>query len=357
VKFPSFDLVPWLNEAKGVKYDLANSAAPPPKIEDLGIDMNKTPLGYANIWGFPELRELVAETYGVDEGEILLSSGTQEATFLALATLIKPGDKVAAEVPSYPPIFNLPLGIGARLIPIKRTFKSGFAIDPDEVERALIAGAKAVIITSPHNPSGRALAEPRLRELCELVERYKSHLIVDEIYKEMMPKPPELARHLSERAITVSGVSKAYGLGGARVGWALSDRKHVKEMRLAKDYVSVSNSTHGEMLAIAALKNRDKILRKNRKHIQKNLATVERWMRSQSAMKWAKPDGATISFPKLPAGVKSMDFGKKALKKGLLMAPGKYFGLENHMRLTYGCQEGELKAGLKVLGKLLEGMN
>lgn len=355
MKFPPFDLVPWLNEAEGVKYDLANSAAPPPLPGELDVDLENVPLGYANIWGFPELRELAAEAYGVEEDEILISSGTQEATFLALATLVSPGDKVAAEVPSYPPIFSLPTGIGARLVPIKRCFSKDFAIEPSAAESALKAGAKAVIVTSPHNPSGKALSDKALKELVELVEHYKSHLIVDEIYKEMLPRQPPLAKHLSDRAITVNSVSKSFGMGGARVGWALADRKLVAQMRLAKDYVSVSNSTHGEMLAIAALRNRENILRKNRKHVAENLARVDRWMRTQDALKWSKPDGATISFPKLPNGVKSMDFCKKALKNGLLLAPGKYFGLENHVRLTFGTQPKELDAGLKVLGKLLEG--
>jgi DNA-binding transcriptional MocR family regulator len=103
--FDDFDLVPWLNDAKGVKYDLANSSARQVDLKSLGIDLYKVPLGYANVWGFPELRSAVAEAYEVEEQEIALTSGTQEATFLALSCLLKPGDKVAAEVPSYPPVF------------------------------------------------------------------------------------------------------------------------------------------------------------------------------------------------------------------------------------------------------------
>ena len=354
MKFDDFDLVPWLNDAKGVMFDLANSAAMPPSLKSLGIDLEGVPLGYANIGGFPELRTTVAEVYDIEEKEVALTSGTQEASFLALASLTKPGGKVAVEVPSYPPVYTLPKALGCNVVPLKRLYTNDFAVQIGDVEGALKKGAKVICLTNPHNPSGKAIGAKNLAEICQLAESFKVYVIVDEIYKELMPKQPPLARHISESAMTVSGIAKAYGMGGVRVGWGIGPSWLTKKMHLAKDYVSVSNSTHGETIAIAALKQRAKILPKAQKYVQENLVTVDEFMSSQRSLAWVKPDGVNICFPKLPKGVKSIDFCKKALKIGVLLAPGKYFGQEGHVRLTFGCPKAELKGGLKELKNLLE---
>jgi aspartate/methionine/tyrosine aminotransferase len=353
--FDEFPLVQWLMDPRGVRYDLANSSAPSPDLRELGADLYGVPLGYDNVWGFPALRTAVAEAYDVDPSEIALTSGTQEASFLTLACLVKPGDRVAAETPSYPPIYSLPKALGCRLLPLRRKYENEFAVDLNEAERAFKAGAKALCVTNPHNPSGKAIGAKHLAELCQLAEKYKSYVIVDEIYKELLPKQPPLARHVSESAITVSGVAKMFGMGGVRVGWAIAPPKLVKRIHLAKDYISVSNSTHGETIAIAVLKNRRALLARARRHVQTNLELVEEFMRRQRAMTWVRPDGANISFPRLPKGTKSVPFCKKALKRGVLLAPGLYLGQEGHVRLTFGCKTEELKGGLAVLKRILEG--
>lgn len=345
MRFAPFPLVEWLKDAEGVRYDLANSSAPPMGPTDLG----GVPLGYANTWGFPELRRAVADAYDVEDGEIAITGGTQEACFLTLLSILKPGDRVAAETPSYPPIFQTPAGVGAEVVPLRRRHADGFQIDANEADDALKGGAKALIVTNPHNPSGVPLRN--LDELCAVAERRKAYIIVDEVYRELMARPAKVARCVSDRAITVSGVAKAYGLGGARVGWALAPKSVAKQIRLAKDHTTVSNSTHGEALAIAALRNRKSILRRNRALVGRNMSLAKRFVDSHDWLRWVEPE-ANMGFPRLPKGVKSVEFCRRALRRGLLLAPGKYFGLEGHFRMTFCCRESEMRDGLRALGEV-----
>ncbi|MBI5001233.1 MAG: pyridoxal phosphate-dependent aminotransferase [Euryarchaeota archaeon] len=355
MELPRFDLVDWLVANAGAPHDLATSAIAPVDIADLGIKIERLSMMYAEVGGSKALRKLLSDVYGVKDESITVSCGCQEANYLAAAAFLKPGDKVAAETPCYLPVLRMPALLGCKIIPLRRRPSASFDVEMHILEDVLGKGAKAVFLTNLHNPSGRMAREPQLQEICDAVERHRALLVMDEVYREFNPRPPPMAFHLSENAVSTNSLSKAYGMGGARVGWAFAHGPLPMKMQRVKDYTTVICAGMSELVAVAALEKRDGILARARKIVSENLSALDDWMARQRTFRWTRPDEANISFPKLPPGTKSVDFCRKALKRGVLLAPGKYLGLEGYVRFTCGTLPEKFRASLRALEPMVEG--
>jgi len=354
MELPRFDLVDWLVANTGATYDLATSAIAPIDIADLGVRIEKLSMMYAEVGGSKALRKLLSDIYHVKDDSITVSCGCQEANYLAAAAYLKPGDKVAAETPCYLPVLRMPALLGCKIIPLKRRPQAGFDVEMPLLEDALKKGAKAIFLTNLHNPSGRMTREPQLQEICEAVERRKALLVMDEVYREFNPRPPPMAFELSESAASTNSLSKVYGMGGVRVGWVFAHGSLPQRMQRVKDYTTVICAGMSELVAVKALEKRDELIARARRIVSENLSRLEPWMARQRTFKWTRPDDANISFPKLPPGVKSVDFCKKAMERGVLLAPGKYFGLEGHVRFTCGTLPAKFRESLSALEPMVE---
>lgn len=260
-------------------------------------------LGYTQTYGLPALREAIADTYdGLAAEDILCFAGASEAIYLAMRVLLDPGDHAVVVAPNYQTAETTPLSIcdvtGVALRP-----EDDWALDLAAVEAVLRPTTRVVSVNFPNNPTGAVPDEPTWRGLVELCDERGIHLFSDEVYRglELSPRValPQAA-DLSQTALSLNVMSKAYGLPGLRIGWiACRDRGVLDRLERAKHYTSICNAAPSEALAVIALRAREHILDRNRRIVAANLLVFDAFFsRFPDLFQWEHPQGGCVAFPR-----------------------------------------------------------
>jgi len=240
-------------------------------------------LGYTESPGHPELRKLIAEMYGGPIGpDQVICLVPEEAIFISMSTLLSPHDLVVAMMPSYQSLYEIAKARGCTVKPWWGTYTSGkgWTFELDGLRKALAEGAaeggtpKMLITNFPHNPTSWM---PTADEHAALVSVCREHSLLwfsDEMYWGLADErcgPTESSCTRYEHALTLSGLSKPYGLPGLRVGWvATQDKAVMAKLCHMKDYVTICGSAPSETLAIIGMRHREALLARARETSQRN---------------------------------------------------------------------------------------
>jgi aspartate/methionine/tyrosine aminotransferase len=303
-------------------------------------------LGYTESWGSPALREVIASRYeSVSPRKVLVHTGAEEAIFGFMNALLSPGDHVIVHYPCYQSLAELPRTLGCEVTLWKADPQAGWDLDFDFLKRSLKPSTKAVILNSPHNPTGYLMDGAKYEAVVELLEKEGVTLFMDEVYHGLEYDPSERLPHacdLSETAVSLGVLSKSQGLAGLRIGWVAShDTGLLEEMAEQKDYTTICNSAPSEFLAALALRHEKVFVEANRRRIADNLRLLDGFFDRQKArLEWVRPKAGCIAFPRLEDGSDADGFCERILKQsGVLLAPGSKFGLPGpHFRIGYGRQ-------------------
>ncbi|MGQ0840216.1 aminotransferase class I/II-fold pyridoxal phosphate-dependent enzyme [Actinokineospora sp.] len=285
-------------------------------------------LGYTETAGLPVLREAIAATYdGVTADDIVCFAGAEEALYLAMQVLLEPGDHAVGVTPDYQAAETVPLSVCA-VTGVALRAEHGWALDVDAVERALRRTTRLVSVNFPNNPTGAVPDETTWRRLVRLCERRAIHLVSDEVQRGLSDTALPQAVDLADSALSVNGLSKAYGLPGLRIGWiACRDRALLGMLARAKHYTSLCNSGPSEALALIALRARDRVLARNRRIVADNLPVFDAFFaRYPDLFEWAPPQGGTVCFPRYLGqdGVEAM-CAELVAQQGVLLLPASVF--------------------------------
>jgi aspartate/methionine/tyrosine aminotransferase len=313
-------------------------------------------LAYGDHLGIPELRARIADDWGVDADEVLVTPGAAAALFLVHTALLHPGDHLVVMRPNYATNLETPRAIGAEVTFVDTRWEDGWRLDHERVAAAMTERTALVSVTTPGNPTGRMLRPEDLEALVALVEAHpRARLLVDETYRDLSWLPPTTpAAARSTRAIGVSSLSKAYGLPGIRVGWLATRDPGVRETLLAaKEQVVIAGSVLDETVALAALERRGAWLPRLREGAAAGRAAVEAWI-GDSPFEWIAPDGGAVGFPRLrpDLDVAPDDFYRILFQEhGTVVGPGHWFEQPSaHFRLGFGWPSPrELAEGLAAL--------
>jgi aspartate/methionine/tyrosine aminotransferase len=263
-----------------------------PETERLWAELR---LGYTESSGHLLLRQQIAATYGtVGPDEVLVCSGAQEAIFVALGSLLGPGDHVVVIWPSYQSLHEVARASGAEVTLLPLEHERGWALDLDRLRAALRPATRAVVINFPHSPTGALPPTSTLEALVELADQRGFWLVADEVYRllELDPAerwPPAVDR--SPRALSIGVMTKAFGLGGLRIGWiACHDRELLRRFAARKDYTTICNSAPSEILALIGLRAADQLLARSMGIVRANLALLDDFFAEQSGwIEWVRP--------------------------------------------------------------------
>jgi aspartate/methionine/tyrosine aminotransferase len=215
---------------------------------------------YATTWGAPQLRQAVARkqsaTWGreVDpETEVTVSCGATEAMIAAMLAAVDPGDEVIVFEPFYENYGPDCILSGA--VPRYVTLRGDdWSFDPDELRRAFNSKTRAIVVNTPHNPTGKVYSQAELELIAQLCVEHDAIAITDEIYEHLVYR----GRHISlatlpgmrDRTITISGASKTYSVTGWRIGWLIAPRELSAGIRKVHDFLTVG-AAHPLQVAIA----------------------------------------------------------------------------------------------------------
>jgi aspartate/methionine/tyrosine aminotransferase len=265
---------------ENLRCNLTESSRSDAPLGELARGLEDLALGYGDHAGLPRLRALVAQGEGLTAADVLATPGAAAALFIAATSLLKEGDRMLVARPNYATNIETPRALGCRVDFLDLTHENGWRVDPAEVERLMTPETRLVSLTCPHNPTGASMSEADLRRIVAAVEARGARLIFDETYRDMtFGAALPMAASLSPSAISVSSLSKTYGLPGIRAGWlACRDRDLMETFLAAKEQILICGSILDEELAARALESRAARLPAIRADVRARFEVVRDWM-------------------------------------------------------------------------------
>jgi aspartate/methionine/tyrosine aminotransferase len=300
-------------------------------------------LGYTESEGHPALRSEIAGLYehvGPDE---ILVSGPNEAIFLFAHAALGPGDHAIVVWPAYQSLYEVARSTNAEVTLLPLAPETGWRIDLDALRAAIRPATRAIVINFPHNPTGAMIDAPTFRAIVAIAREAGVWLFSDEMYRFLEFNPSErlpAGADVYERGVSLGGMSKSFALGGLRIGWlATRDQGLLARIGRIKDYTSICSSAPSEILAIIALRARERVLSRSREIVFRNLDRLDRFFGEWSeAFTWVRPRGGSVGFPALRKDWPVEEFaGKLVEQEGVLIVPGAIFEFPgNHFRVGLG---------------------
>jgi aspartate/methionine/tyrosine aminotransferase len=341
--------------------NLSESSVADRRLSDLGLDLDldSLVLCYGDHLGDPLLRDsIAAQGAGIRPDHVIVTPGAATALFCVATALLEPKDHIVVVRTNYATNLETPRAIGAEVDIVDLRYEDGWRLDIDEVAARVRPGVtKLISVTCPHNPTGTVLTPDELQRLVGIAERAEAVLLVDETYRDLTHTGERipLAATLSPNVVSVSSMSKAYGLPGIRIGWAVTTDSMLGETLLAaKEQVVICGSTIDEHIAKQVLADRRRILPPIVADVRERLDVVERWMAGQDTFEWVRPSGGVVGLVRFRDGVEVDEarFHRDLLGvHGTYVGPGHWFEVsDRYFRLGFGWpSRAELSAGLDAL--------
>ena len=368
MKIAAFKVEEWMNEYEiDAEYNIAETCVESLTVEELLNfsddpaarleEIKKMQLTYGDIKGSPAFKKGVSGLYEKIKPEnILPSHGAIGANFLLLYSLVEAGDEVVSVFPTYQQLYSIPESFGAEVKKLDLKYEDGFLPDLEKLKSLVTKKTKLIAVNNPNNPSGVVMKREILEKIVEIAREADAYLLADEVYRgfDLEEKIPSIA-DLYEKGISVGSMSKVFSLAGLRMGWIAGPEEVIELCQLHRDYTTISNSMISDYLSVIALKNKDKILKRNLKKVKRQLQILDRWVQNEDLVEYVKPNGGTTAFLNYKLDLDSETFAKKLFReKGVLVVPGTAFGRDKFIRIGFAGSEKELKAGLALLKEFLD---
>lgn len=320
-------------------------------------------LVYSQSNGTPELRATIAALYpGASIDHVQVTNGGSEANFITVWRLIEPGDDVAMLVPNYLQTWGLARAFGATIREwrlVEDTDEGRWRPDIDTLERLVSSRTRLIIICTPNNPTGARLTPDELDRIAAIAARHGTWILSDEVYRgaelDGIDAPSMWGRY--ERVIITSGLSKAYGLPGLRIGWLIGPPPTVASLWSYHDYTTIAPGALSDRLASAALapSTRRRLIDRTRGILRANLPLIEGWLHDhERGFSWIRPEAGAIIYVRYHYRVNSTTLVTRLREtRSVLIVPGDHFGMDGYLRIGYGESPEHVRTGLTRLDDLL----
>lgn len=300
-------------------------------------------LGYTESQGSPALREEICKLYEtIEPDDILVHSGAGEAIFLFMLAAFKEYDHVIVHSPGYQSLADVAKAAGCDVSPWRARQENNWALDLDELRHLMRTNTKAIVINTPHNPTGYLMSRTDYDAVHKFAQENNLLVFSDEVYRESeydsssrLPAGCDYGEH----AVSLGVTSKTYGLAGLRIGWIATKNKNIyRKMASLKDYTTICNSAPSEFLAEVAMRHRKKLYERNIDIIKQNLLVIDNLFdRYPLFFEWIRPQAGSMAFPHYLGGNVEQFCDRLVKEAGVLLLPGTvYDDAQNHFRLGLG---------------------
>jgi hypothetical protein len=352
-----------------VKYNLSESGVHPVALRNLIPDSSDREalldieLGYSQSNGTPQLRNLIASMYpDADEQNVMVTNGTSEANFLVSWLLTEPGDEVVMMTPNYMQLWGLVRGFGAVVKQLNLIEELNWAPDLDQLDEAVSPRTKLIAVCNPNNPTGSVLTEHEMNRIVGAARRVGAWILADEVYR-----GAELAGDTTpsfwgryEKIIITSGLSKAFGLPGLRIGWIISTPELAAKAWSYHDYTTIGPTSASDMLARVALQpeNRKQLFARTRNIINANYPVLREWIdRHGSLFSLIDPKAGAIAYVRYNLDVNSVDLVERLRhEKSVLIVPGDHFFMDKFLRIGFGSSADYLSEALDLITEFISSL-
>ncbi len=320
-----------------------------------------TGLNYPQTNGSHELREQIAALYpGAGFDNVIATCGAAQANFTTILTMLDPGDSIAVMVPNYLQIW----GIAKNLRLDVRTFslreEDGWAVDVDALQDAVTERTKLIAVCNPNNPTGHIMSAAEMEAVIEAADRVGAWILADEVYAGTEHAgetitPSFWGRY--ERVLAIGSLSKAYGLPGLRLGWVVAPGSTADDIWARQDYVTICPTMLANKLGAYALSPevRPRIVQRARDYVRRGYQTFAHWVDDHGDMfSLVPPQAAAVVFVRYHRTVNSWALVQRLIQEqSAYVVPGDHFGLDHHLRISYGLDAAYVTEGLDRLYRVL----
>jgi aspartate/methionine/tyrosine aminotransferase len=307
---------------------------------------------YGAIQGSDRLRTAIAGLYASQFiANVLVTHGAIGANALVYQALVAAGDRIVTIVPTYQQHYSIPESLGADVQRLHLHAENGYLPDMEELRRLVTPETKLIAFSNPNNPTGSLMDRALLEEVVRIAASVNAYILSDEVYRGTTQEHDTLTPSIADlyaRGISTGSMSKAFSLAGFRLGWICGPSQLLRAAEVHRDYNTISVGILDDTFSSIALENRDKILARSRNLVRANLATLDRWVQSESALSYVKPRAGTVTLLKYAVDRPSHEFCLQLLEEtGVLFTPGCAFELEGCVRIGYANGSAILEEGLR----------
>lgn len=361
MKIEPFQLERWLNSIESCEIDAAQGSGLQIRLKEITADIDfEQYMTYGVTTGSYLLRQEIADWYSTIKPEnVLVTSGTSEANLLSNLHLLEPGDEYVAIYPIYKQTVGFVKSLGCKVKPCYLSEEREWHPDLDLLNDVVTKKTKIIFFDNPNNPTGAILNEKEIQAICDIAEDVGAYVICDNAVRgsELNREPTIMPFDYYEKGVITGSVSKL-GMIGLRIGWIIGNKDLIDECLAFKDYTTLSHSGISEYLATIALQkeNLSHYIKRNLDINKANLKRLTSWMNENTdLLSWILPKAGFTVFPKYFSSLESEEFCKRFLQEEhVLLAPGSYFSVDQHVRINIGIRENVMKELLKRLTKFLK---
>jgi aspartate/methionine/tyrosine aminotransferase len=348
------DYMHWAKFKPPVRYPLTMSEVPHFRMDSLPISVANLELDGASHPRYAPLREAIAARYGVSIDRVVTADGTSMANFLAMATLITPGDEVLIEHPAYELLLGAASFLGAEIKRFERNPADAFRLDPAKVGQAISDRTRLIVITNLHNPCSALAAEEDLRAIGRLAAAAGARVLVDEVYLDSAAPAPRSAVHLGPEFVCTNSLTKAYGLSGLRCGWILADPNLAERMWRLNDLFGVNQAHPAERLACIAFQHLDEVVRDNPELLARNRERWNTFVVARGELDCMPAEHGITAFPRWSGGDTERLDALLRERFDTAVVPGRWFEMPEHFRVGFGLPTADFEEALSRLAAALD---
>jgi hypothetical protein len=345
----------WAKLHSDAPYNLAVSGMLDYPLADLSVRIEDLAIEGTGPYGYQPLMQRLAAKAGVGDECVVYTLGASMANYVALTALVRRGEEVLVERPTYDPLLAILAQLGAKVSRFERRPDKGFRLGLGELERRLTSETRLVILCNLHNPSSAFSEESTLRQVGEMAAKVGARVLVDEVYLEtLFDQPWRSVFHLGPNFVATSSLTKAYGLSGIRCGWILAEPELVDRMWQVVDFTYGSPVHPGELLAVIALDKLEHIRARARSLLEANRALVNQFLAAHPELECEPSRYGTTVFPRLRRGNAANFVALLREKFETSVVPGEFFEEPQHFRIGFSRTTETVGGGLERLGAALE---
>jgi len=313
-----------------------------------------TELNYPQTNGTVELRTEIARLYpGARPENVIVTSGAAQANFTTLLTTMDPGDELLVMLPNYMQIWGAAKNLGVIVNTFSLREDQGWSVDIDVLEQTISDKTRMIAICNPNNPTGHILSAEEREAIVRAADKVGAWILADEVYSGAEHNQEEITPSLwgdYDRVFAIGSLSKAYALPGLRIGWVVAPGNMADEIWARQDYVTISATMLGNKLAAYALSPdvHPRIIKRTRDYVRRGYDNFAMWcLKKGDLISHVPPQAAAIAFVRYNRDINSSELVKRLIaEQSTLVVPGDHFGLDHHLRISYGLGEDYVNQGL-----------
>jgi len=310
---------------------------------------------YGPAKGITELRTALASFHEpVSKENIMICPGARFAVYLAITTLLNPGDEIIVIEPTWPAYKDCALNAGIKVRTIKTTLETKWEPSIEEINNTINENTKMIILNYPNNPTGKVLTEDMIEKIMFIAKDHDLYVLSDEIYEYYSRgglDRKQVWTHNYEKSIVTKSFSKSYAMTGYRIGWVIAEPSIIEKMSKLQ---ALSLTNVSEPIQYVALQAIEAFEGENISIIRSRLDALGK-IAKDIGLEFIEPDGAMYLFAKTKyKNFDATEFSEKLLEHGVAIAPGEGFGdYKEFFRIT-AIDETKLKEGMTILDSMLK---